>query len=103
MAIADQSYFDWPELPEAPSDVKVSGASGKVYLTWTVHSAHPEFLLIERRVGYRGKRESVSKLPTKSSSFFDGRGNDAERVFYRVRATNGSGTSAYSNVASLQN
>src|SRR6267378_3002415 len=37
MAITDESYFDWPVLPEAPSSLNVSLAGNAAKLTWQVH------------------------------------------------------------------
>ncbi len=42
MAIADETYFDWPELPEAPSDLNASINAAGLQLTWKMHGGHPE-------------------------------------------------------------
>jgi hypothetical protein len=103
-AIADRSFLDWPELPEAPSELNATTEAGRVQLTWKLHGGHPEFVSVERRVGQKGVWQSVSKVPGHAGSFSEtGKLTVTEPVFYRVRAANGAGTSAYSNVASLKN
>jgi hypothetical protein len=102
-AIADGSYFDWAELPEAPSELNVSKASGGVQLTWKVHGGHPDFISIERRVVHKGAWQSVSKVAGSAESYSEaGELTASEPVFYRVRAGNGAGASAYSNIATLK-
>jgi len=102
-AIADGGFFDWPELPEAPSELNMSKAAGGVQLTWKVHGGHSDFISIERRVGHKGAWQSISKLSGNAESYLaTGELNNSRPVFYRVRAGNSGGTSAYSNVASLR-
>jgi hypothetical protein len=105
MAIADESYFDWPELPEAPSELNASQKGTAVQLTWKMHGGHPESVIIERRAGQQGKWQSLPNLPANSESFSDSKNSRSESeksVSYRVRARNAAGASAYSNVATLR-
>jgi hypothetical protein len=103
MAIADESYFDWPELPEAPSDLNVTKAADKNHLTWALHGGSADSVLIERRAGRDGKWQRISKAAKTNSSFDDPAQAGAEGpLFYRVRAVNGAGESAYSNIASAE-
>ncbi|MGI9071536.1 MAG: GH39 family glycosyl hydrolase [Bryobacteraceae bacterium] len=103
MAITDESYFDWPELPETPSELNASHKGTAVQLTWKVHGGHPEFVMVERRAGQQGKWEQVSKLPVNTASFSDSESSKSSKpVSYRVRAGNSAGSSAYSNVATLR-
>jgi hypothetical protein len=99
MAVADQTFFDWPELPEAPSDLNAEAGTGNVQLSWHVHSGHPDTILIERRVGYKGQWQQIAKLPHQSTSYTDERPG-TEPAFYRLRAENRAGDSAFSNIAS---
>jgi polysaccharide biosynthesis protein PslG len=101
MAIADESYFDWPELPEAPSELNASSGGTGVQLTWKMHGGHPEFISIERRADRQTQWQAVSKLPADTSSFSDSQDFKNQSVSYRVRAGNAAGPSAYSNVATL--
>ncbi len=103
MAIADQSYLDWPEFPEAPSDLNVSRNGAGIQLTWKLHGGHPEFITVERRSGREGNWQTVSKLPAQKASYSDSPPSQADGpISYRVRAGNSSGPSAYSNVATLR-
>jgi hypothetical protein len=98
-AIADEKYFDWMELPEAPSELNLTREGGDARLTWRVHGGNPEFVYVERRAGDGGRWQSVSKLPANQTSFVDSRGsNEHAAASYRVVAENSAGRSAYSNV-----
>jgi len=99
LAIADESYFDWPVLPEAPSSLKVNLEGGSVRLTWGVHGGDPKSIVVERRTGDRGKWEKVATLPATQAEYTDSRADRDQASFYRVRAANGAGESAYSNIA----
>jgi hypothetical protein len=102
MAIADESYFDWPELPEAPSELNATSSATGVQLTWNVHGGHPEFVSVERRAGRQAQWQAVSKLPAHTTSFSDNQNlKNGESISYRVRAGNAAGASAYSNVATM--
>ena len=39
MAVADASYLDWPELPEAPAGLRVVRVSDRARLQWTSTTA----------------------------------------------------------------
>jgi len=100
MAIADESYFDWMELPEAPSELVLTGEDAGVRLTWKVHGGHPETFSVERRGAENGPWETVAKLPVSQTSFLDKQiSSDRRTTSYRVLAENTAGRSAYSNVA----
>jgi hypothetical protein len=101
MAIADESYFDWMELPEAPSELVLAIKEGGVHLVWKLHGGNPESVSLERRIGQHGRWETVAKLPPSQTSFVDKQVSRAqEMTSYRVAAENSAGRSAYSNVAS---
>ncbi len=101
IAVADQSFFDWPELPEAPSDLNLNEARGGIQLSWHLHGGNPEFVSIERRVGSNAW-QTVSKLDAHTISFSDPHAqNNQGPISYRVRAGNSAGMSAYSNVATV--
>ncbi len=100
MAIADESYFDWTELPEAASDLILAREQEGVRLTWKIHGGNPQFVAVERRMGDHGQWQTVAKLPASQTSFLDQRiSNDQGTRSFRVRAENSAGRSAYSNVA----
>ena len=100
MAIADESYFDWMELPEAPSDLILARQQAGVRLTWMIHGGNPESVLVERRTGKHGQWQTVTKLPASQTSFLDKQiSNNQRTTSYRVLAENDAGRSAHSNVA----
>ena len=102
MAIADESYFDWTELPEAASELTVAREREGLRLAWKIHAGNPEFVSVESRIGEHGQWLSVAKLPAAETSFLDKQiSHDKEPVSYRVLAQNAAGHSAYSNVATV--
>ncbi|MBV8811297.1 MAG: hypothetical protein JO033_21725 [Acidobacteriaceae bacterium] len=101
MAVADRSFFDWPELPEAPSDLNLREGAGTIQLSWRLHGGNPEFVSIERRVGSNAW-QSLSKLDAHTTAFSDPHAyNNQGPISYRVRAGNTAGMSAYSNIAAV--
>ncbi|PYY06376.1 MAG: hypothetical protein DMG69_23710 [Acidobacteria bacterium] len=100
IAIADENYFDWPLLPEAPSSLEaaVSGTSTK--LTWDVHGGDPNNVIVERKIwGSDGDRwERLTTLPATAKDYTDSSLKRGQRAAYRIRATTTNGTSAYSNI-----
>jgi len=104
MAIADESYFDWPVLPEAPSSLNVSSAGNAAKLTWEVHGGGPTGIVLERRNDTKGgaaRWEKVAQLSATASEYTDASYRSGLSVSYRVRAVNNEGTSAYSNIVRL--
>jgi hypothetical protein len=102
MAIADRSYFDWPELPEAPSELNAKRTPATIELTWKIHEGNPTYISLERRDGRRAAWHPISRLGGSAISYSDRSGSgNGEPVSYRVRAGNDAGTSAYSNIVTL--
>jgi glycosyl hydrolase family 39 (putative alpha-L-iduronidase) len=100
MAIVDEEYFDWMELPEAPSELILTRAGRDARLTWRVHGGNAETVSVERRAGDGGPWQSVAKLPASQTSFVDKQSSNAHgATSFRVAAENRAGRSAYSNVA----
>jgi len=102
MAVADEDYFDWPVLPEAPSSLKLSLSGNSVRLTWQVHGGNPTAIKVERKIE-DGKDANqfwteIAKLPATASAYSDATVTPRENVVYRVRASNTAGESAYSNL-----
>lgn len=101
MAIADENYFDWPMLPEAPSSLMISLTPNGANLTWTVHGGDPTGIEIERRIDGkdgRGAWVNITQLPAAASQYTDSSSDRGMASSYRVRAVNTEGSSAYSNV-----
>jgi hypothetical protein len=101
MAIADENYFDWPVLPESPSSLTAAVARDSVRLRWQAHGGDPVNAIVERRAGDTGSWTRISTQPSANSDYTDNSA-PAGVVCYRVRAANGRGESAYSNVARVQ-
>jgi hypothetical protein len=99
LAIADESYFDWDVLPEAPSSLNASRAGDSVKLTWEIHGGNPTGIVVERRAGDRGRWERIAKLAANATEYIDAQAPSRKPASYRVRAVNAAGESAYSNVA----
>ncbi|HTQ56200.1 MAG TPA: hypothetical protein VMI94_17150 [Bryobacteraceae bacterium] len=101
MAIADESYFDWPVLPEAPSSLHATAAGDEVRLSWQMHGGDPAQAIVERRDGDSGRWTRVATQVAAQAEYTD-RGAPAGLVCYRVRAANAHGASAYSNVVRIR-
>jgi hypothetical protein len=101
MAIADESYFDWPVLPETPSSLTATVVGGAVRLGWQMHGGGATNAILERREGDTGSWTRVATLPGAGQRYVDG-GAAEGVVCYRVRASNGNGESAYSNVVRVR-
>jgi len=97
-AIIDESYFDWPVLPEAPSSLEASVSNGAVHLSWKLHGGHRTAVVVERRLGSSGIWNSIAKLAASATDYTDSDPPKAPSLSYRVRATSDAGESAYSNV-----
>ncbi len=99
MAITDENFFDWEQLPEAPSALGARASGGSVELSWEVHGSGTTGVAVERRQGNRGAWERVAKLSADAKSYRDSAAHSGETLCYRVRTLNGAGESAYSNIA----
>jgi hypothetical protein len=101
MAIADESYFDWPVLPEAPSSLTAKVTGNAVRLLWQTHGGVISNVIVERRAGDVGSWTRFATQPAAESEYADASA-PAGVVCYRVRAANGNGESAYSNVVRVR-
>ena len=101
MAIADESFFDWEQLPEAPSSLDVRASGSSVNLSWEVHGSGITSVAVERRRGNRGAWERVAKLSADAESYRDTGAPSGPTLCYRVRTLNEVGESAYSNIARI--
>jgi len=103
MAIADENYFDWPVLPEAPSSLNVVAAGATQKLTWQLHGGNPTGIVVERRIEdgkeARGAWKRIAKLAPGTTEYSDSDVGKGQRFAFRVRAVSSDGESAYSNIA----
>jgi hypothetical protein len=99
VAIADENYFDWPVLPEAPSSLNVTLSGNTSLLTWDVHGGNPTSIVVERKMLTEAARwQRIAALPASAKEFADSTAKKDQSVAYRVRAENTNGSSAYSNI-----
>jgi hypothetical protein len=101
MAVADEDYFDWPVLPEAPSSLNVTLSGSTPKLTWQVHGGDFTSMVVERRIedgNVRGNWDRLAKLNSPATEYGDSTAKKGQHLAYRVRAANADGESAYSNV-----
>jgi hypothetical protein len=97
IAIADENYFDWLVLPEAPSSLDVEGVANGVKLTWEVHGGDPTAIAVERRSENGERWQRIATLGATAAEFTDV--HAGEGSCYRVRAISHNGESAFSNTA----
>jgi len=103
MALADESYFDWPVLPETPSALNVMPSGSSLRLTWAVHE-ESKGVIVERQIrGNSGSRDGATwqkliRLLAAATEYTDSSAPRGKSVGYRVRAFNDAGESAYSNI-----
>ncbi|NNE06783.1 MAG: M6 family metalloprotease domain-containing protein [Xanthomonadales bacterium] len=90
-----------PTAPDAPSGLNAtSGYTDQIDLSWADNSPNEQGFRLERSLdGVSGWTE-VASLPANTESHSDTGLNDNTTYYYRVKAWNGVGDSAYSNVAS---
>ena len=104
VAVTDESYFDWPVLPEAPSSLNVAVA-GTMKLTWQLHGGDPTGSVVERRIedakDGRATWTKISTLAAGAAQYNDTTVRGGRGVAYRVRAVNAAGESAYSNIVRM--
>src|SRR5450432_380465 len=103
MAVTDESYFDWPVLPEAPSSLNLSIIGNSVKLSWEDHGGDPTGIVVERKNdqgdSVKGIWNRVATLSATVTEYSESGLGKGEHVAYRVRAINAGGESAYSNIA----
>ena len=103
---AVQNILSWtythpiPPPPQAPTNLTVTATSGtQTTVTWTDNSNDATDFLIERATSASGLFTQIADVPGTVTSYFDSNLIPTTEYFYRVRATNTSGTSSHSNVA----
>ena len=104
MAITDESYFDWPVLPEAPGSLAVTLSGNAAKLTWELHGGDPKGSIVERRIeslAGASRWERIAKVENNANAYTytDPSVAKGKPAAYRVRAYSDAGESAYSNIA----
>jgi hypothetical protein len=98
IAIADASYLNWPDSPEAPSGLSAKESDGRVQLQWKKDGEHRGFE-VQRSVDWGGwqKIAEVRSDQLRYSEPTPAGGH----ISYRVRALGTPETSPWSNPAWL--
>jgi hypothetical protein len=104
-ATAVQNILSWTystnlTAPAAPTGLSATALSmSQISLAWTDNSNNESGFLIERKTGVSGTYALIVQVGPGVTSYTDGGLNSATQYFYRVRAVNAAGTSAYTNEA----
>jgi hypothetical protein len=97
MAVADASYLDWPELPEAPAGLRVvARVNGRAQLQWTGTSTAKRVEL-QRSLDY-GPWQPAGESPAAKSEFSEAL-NTKGHITWRARAWGEHGASPWANPA----
>jgi hypothetical protein len=89
-------------VPAAPSNLQaVALSSYKVELRWTDNSFNEDGFKIERKEGSSGSYQPIGATFDGLTIFYDEDLSPLTTYYYRVKAYNGAGDSAYSNEASV--
>jgi len=100
-AAANVGIGVFPNLatPVAPSNLAVAAiTTGGVSLSWTNNANDGSSIVVERKTGVNGTYAPVGNpLPAGTASFTDTTTALDTTYMYRVKATNGTGSSPYSN------
>ena len=86
--------------PAAPSSLSANSFSAtQVNLSWTDNSSNETAFLLERKTGSGGTYAQIASIAANTTSYSDNTVTASTTYFYRIRATNANGNSAYSNEA----
>ena len=99
-----QSYTITPPTPPAaPSNLTANaGVIGQISLSWTDNSANETSFNVERSTSATSGFVVIGDLAPNTISFFDSTVGRRITYFYRVRALNAAGASAYSATVSVR-
>lgn len=90
-----------PTVPAAPSGLTaVATSSAAVSLTWQDNSSDETGFVLERKIGAGGTFAAIASLPANATSRTDSALTPSTSYYYRIRAQNAAGFSAYSAEAS---
>lgn len=87
-----------PSIPSAPTALTATAAVGSINLSWTDASGNETGFKIERSTSGAGPFAQIATTAANTAVYTDA-GLTATPYYYRVRATNSAGDSAYTSVA----
>ncbi len=100
----DIGAYEYDGSPGAPSGL-VATSTGSLYnqvnLSWTDGSSNESEFKIERKQGTGGTYSQIGTAGANATTFTDTTAEASTTYYYRVRATNANGNSAWSNEASV--
>ena len=90
-----------PTPPDAPSNLTASAvSSSQIDLAWTDNSTNEDAFHIERSPNGSSGWSQVASVGPNTTAYSDTGRSASTTYFYRIRASNAGGSSAYSNTAS---
>ena len=102
-AVGSATYtIQIPTTPAAPSSLNATAPfPNQVNLSWIDNASNETAFLLERKIGSGGTYAQIASLPANTTFYYDTTVANSTTYFYRVRANNSNGSSAYSNEASV--
>jgi hypothetical protein len=92
-----------PTPPAAPSNLTANASViGQITLSWTDNSGNETSFRVERSLSATSGFAEIGNLAPNTISFFDSTVGRRITYFYRVRAMNDAGASAYSSTVSIR-
>lgn len=102
-AVMSQTYTIGGAAPAAPSNLTLTAPQqGRVTLNWRDNSTNETSFVIERSLSSSSGFAQIGTVTSNVVTFNDNTVARRTTYFYRVKAVNGAGSSAYSNTASIR-
>jgi len=99
--IGGRTLYAKYDLPEAPTYLQASYSKPNVNLTWLDHAKNETQYVVERSTNDESHYATLVTLGANATSFSDTTAQKKTIYFYRVRAVNANGASAWSNSARM--